>query len=101
MRRIATISFVLVLPLIQGCFAAAAPLASPAVEGLSSLTGAAGSTTTGYFASQSQIDLNKANIEQLKAQAQLTQAQTEDLRVKRDQLDSERAATVGILRDAA
>ncbi|MFZ0660752.1 MAG: hypothetical protein WAM05_18675 [Candidatus Binataceae bacterium] len=101
MRRIATISFVLVLPLIQGCFAAAAPLASPAVEGLSSLTGTAGSTTTGYFASQSQIDLNKANIEQLKAQAQLTQAQTEDLRVKRDQLDSERAATVGILRDAA
>lgn len=100
MRRISTIWLLLALPLIEGCFAAA-PLASPAVEGLSSLTGTAGSTTTGYFASQSQIDLNKANIEQIKAQAQLTQEQAEDLRAKRHQLDSERAATVGILRDAA
>ncbi len=101
MRRIVPIFICLALPLMQGCFAAAAPLASPAVEGLSSLTGTAGSTTTGYFASQSQIDLNNANIEQIKAQAQLTQAQAETLRAKQDQLDSERAATVGILRDTA
>lgn len=90
MRWIVPIFLCLALPLMQGCFAAAAPLASPAVEGLSSLTGTAGSTTTGYFQSQSQIDLNKANIEQIEAQAQLTQAQAEALRSKQDQLDSER-----------
>ncbi len=101
MRRIVPIFFCLALPLMQGCFAAAAPLASPAVEGLSSLTGTASTTTTGYFSSQSQIDLNNANIEQIKAQAQLTRAQAEALRAKQDQLDSERAATVGILRDTA
>ncbi|HUY37695.1 MAG TPA: hypothetical protein VMV13_02640 [Candidatus Binataceae bacterium] len=101
MRKLVPIFFILAVPLMQGCFAAAAPLASPAVEGISSLTGTAGSTTTGYFTSQSQIDLNKANIAQLKAQAELTRAQAAALRDRQCQLDGERATTVGILRDTA
>jgi hypothetical protein len=102
MRRIAPIAIFLLAPLIQGCFAAAAaPLASPALAGATSVAGTAGSTATGYFASQSQIDLNNANIAMIEAQTRLMKAQAEDLRAKRRQLISERAATVGILRDTA
>jgi hypothetical protein len=101
MRWIVPISFALLLPAIQGCFAAAAPLASPAVQGATSIAGTAGSVVPGYFSSQSQIELNDANIAMIEAQALLTKAQAEDLRAKRRRLSSERAATVGILRDAA
>ena len=101
MRGFVLALLMLAMPAVPGCFAAALPLASPALEGASSVAGTAGSTATGYFSSQSQIDLNNASIDLIKAQARLMKAQTEDLRAKRRQIDSERAATVGILRDTA
>ena len=83
--------------MVSGC----AALAAPGVEGAASLAGTAGTTATGYISTQSSRELNSANVEFIRAQAQLQKMQADELLVKREQIESERAATVGILRDMA
>ena len=87
--------------LLSGCFAAAAPLATPAFESATTMAGTAGSTATGYLATESTKQLNKANVELVHAQAAMLKAQQRDLAHKRQQTASERATVVGILRDRA
>jgi hypothetical protein len=85
---------------VSGCFAA--PLvSSPAAEGVSSLANTAESTTTGFETIRSTVDLNAANLRLLELQAAAVETQARALEKKRQQEMSERAATVGILRDAA
>lgn len=83
--------------MVSGC----AALAAPGVEGAASLAGTAGTTATGYISTQSSRELNSANVDFIRAQAQLEKMQADELLVKREQIESERAATVGILRDMA
>ncbi len=83
--------------MVSGC----AALAAPGVEGAASLAGTAGTTATGYISTQSSRELNSANVDFIRAQAQLQKMQADELLVKREQIESERAATVGILRDMA
>jgi hypothetical protein len=87
--------------LLSGCFAAAAPLATPAFESATTMAGTAGSTATGYFATESTKKLNSANVELIHAQAAMLKAQQRDLARKRRQIADERATVVGILRDRA
>jgi hypothetical protein len=82
---------------VSGC----AALAAPGIEGAASLAGMAGNSATGYMSTHSSIELNAANVELVRAQAQMQKVQADDLRSKREQLESERAATVGILREMA
>ncbi|MGA7870229.1 MAG: hypothetical protein WCA22_04950 [Candidatus Binatus sp.] len=82
--------------LVSGCAALA-----PGVEGAASLAGTAGTTATGYMSTQSSRELNAANVELILAQARMQKMQAEDLHIKREELESERAATVGILREMA
>ena len=82
---------------MSGC----AALAAPGIEGAASLAGMAGNSATGYMSTHSSIELNAANVELVRAQAQMQKVQADDLRSKREQLESERAATVGILREMA
>jgi hypothetical protein len=86
--------------LLSGCFAAG-PLAAPAFESASTVAGTAGSTATGYLATESTKQLNSANIELVHAQAAMLRAQERDLARKRQQIANERATVVGILRDRA
>jgi len=81
--------------LVSGC----AALAAPGVEGAASLAGTAGTTATGYISTQSSRELNVANVELIRAQAQMQKTQTDELRIKREELEDERAVTVGILRE--
>ncbi len=83
--------------LVSGC----AALAAPGVEGAASLAGTAGTTATGYMSTQSSRELNVANVELIRAQAQMEKMQTDELRIKREELEDERAVTVGILREVA
>ena len=80
---------------MSGC----AALAAPGIEGAASLAGMAGNSATGYMSTHSSIELNAANVELVKAQAQMQKVQADDLRNKREELEDERAATVGILRE--
>ena len=82
---------------VSGC----AALAAPGIEGAASLAGMAGNSATGYMSTHSSVELNAANVELVHAQAQMQKVQADDLRSKREQLESERAATVGILREMA
>ena len=82
---------------LSGC----AALAAPGIEGAASLAGMAGNSATGYMSTHSSIELNAANVELVRAQAQMQKVQADDLRSKREQLENERAATVGILREMA
>ena len=82
---------------VSGC----ALLAAPGIEGAASLAGMAGNSATGYMSTHSSIELNAANVELVKAQAQMQKVQADDLRSKREELEDERAATVGILREMA
>ena len=83
--------------MVSGC----ALLAAPGIEGAASLAGMAGNSATGYMSTHSSIELNAANVELVKAQAQMQKVQADDLRNKREELEDERAATVGILREMA
>ena len=83
--------------MVSGC----ALLAAPGIEGAASLAGMAGNSATGYMSTHSSVELNAANVELVHAQAQMQKVQADDLRSKREQLESERAATVGILREMA
>jgi hypothetical protein len=87
--------------LLSGCVAAAAPLATPAFESATTMAGTAGTTATGYFATESTKQLNSANVELIHAQAAMLKAQQRDLARKRKQIADERATVVGILRDRA
>ncbi len=91
------IALVALVFMASGC----AVLAAPGVEGAASLAGTAGTTATGYISTQSSRELNAANIELIRAQAQSQKAQVEELQIKREELEDERAATVGILREMA
>ena len=82
---------------VSGC----AALAAPGVEGAASLAGTAGSAGTGYISTQSSRELNAANVELIRAQAQMQKTQAEELSIKREELEDERAATVGVLREMA
>lgn len=82
---------------VSGC----ALLAAPGIEGAASLAGMAGNSATGYMSTHSSIELNAANVELVRAQAQMQKVQADDLRSKREELEDERAATVGILREMA
>jgi hypothetical protein len=82
---------------VSGC----AALAAPGIEGAASLAGMAGNSATGYMSTHSSIELNAANVELVRAQAQMQKVQADDLRSKREELENERAATVGILREMA
>ncbi len=82
---------------MSGC----AALAAPGIEGAASLAGMAGNSATGYMSTHSSIELNAANVELVRAQAQMQKVQADDLRSKREELENERAATVGILREMA
>ena len=86
---------------LSGCFAALPLVAAPAVEGATSMAGTAGSTASGVTGTQSMVELNNANIEYIKAQTHLLDAQTRTEDEKRTSMLSERATTVGILRDTA
>jgi hypothetical protein len=97
MRTFVLLALVLTLP---GCVAAA-PLATPAVEGAATLAGTAGTTATSYVSTESTTQLNKANVELIHAQAALMEAQARDLNFKRKEMAHERATVVGILRDQA
>lgn len=79
---------------VSGCAALA-----PGIEGAASLAGMAGNSATGYMSTHSSIELNAANVELVRAQAQMQKVQADDLRSKREELENERAATVGILRE--
>lgn len=81
--------------MVSGC----AALAAPGIEGAASLAGMAGNSATGYMSTHSSIELNAANVELVHAQAQMQKLQADDLRSKREELEDERAATVGILRE--
>lgn len=94
MKIIGLLALALMLP---GC----ALLAAPGVEGAASLAGMAGNSATGYMSTHSSVELNGANVELVKAQAQLQKMQADDLRRKGQELETERAATVGILREMA
>ncbi len=83
--------------LLSGC----ALLAAPGVEGAASLAGTAGSAATGYISTESSRELNTANIDLIRAQAQMEKTQAGELNIKRVELEDERAATVGILREMA
>lgn len=76
-------------------------MAAPGFESATSLAGTAGTTATGYISTESSRQLNAANVDLIHAQAELQRMQADELRVKREQLETERAATVGILRDLA
>jgi hypothetical protein len=91
------IGLVVLAFVVSGC----AALAAPGIEGAASLAGMAGNSATGYMSTHSSIELNAANVELVRAQAQMQKVQADDLRSKREQLESERAATVGILREMA
>jgi hypothetical protein len=67
----------------------------------SPLANTAESTTTGFETIRSTVDLNAANLRLLELQAAAVETQARALEKKRQQEMSERAATVGILRDAA
>ncbi len=82
---------------VSGC----ALLAAPGIEGAASLAGMAGNSATGYMSTHSSIELNAVNVELVRAQAQMQKLQADDLRSKREELEDERAATVGILREMA
>ena len=82
---------------MSGC----AALAAPGIEGAASLAGMAGNSATGYMSTHSSIELNAANVELVRAQAQMQKVQADDLRSKREELEKERAATVSILREMA
>ena len=82
---------------VSGC----AALAAPGIEGAASLAGTAGSTATGYISTQSSRELNAANVELICAQAQMQKTQAEELTIKREEIEDERAATVGVLREMA
>jgi hypothetical protein len=60
-----------------------------------------GDVVTGLMALRSTKELNHANGQLAKAQAQLTMQQAIDLKIKRDKLKEERPTTVGILEDMA
>jgi len=60
-----------------------------------------GNVVTGFMTVSSTIKLNRANRGLVEAQAQLTTQQAIDLKIRRDQLQTERPATVGILKDMA
>jgi hypothetical protein len=92
-----TIGLVVLAFMVSGC----ALLAAPGIEGAASLAGMAGNSATGYMSTHSSIELNAANVELVKAQAQMQKVQADDLRSKREELEDERAATVGILREMA
>ncbi|MGO9452883.1 MAG: hypothetical protein ACLQDV_17880 [Candidatus Binataceae bacterium] len=83
---------------LAGCFA---PLASPAVEGASSIVGTTGSTGEGFITSQSTVEMNNANLHMAHLQADSMEDQLRDNETKRQDEMSARAATVGILRDQA
>jgi hypothetical protein len=53
--------------LLSGC----ALLAAPGVEGAASLAGTAGSAATGYMSTESSRELNSANVDLIRAQAQM------------------------------
>ena len=91
------IGFLVLAFVVSGC----AALAAPGIEGAASLAGMAGNSATGYMSTHSSVELNAANVELVHAQAQMQKVQADDLRSKREQLESERAATVGILREMA
>ncbi len=91
------IGLVVLAFVVSGC----AALAAPGIEGAASLAGMAGNSATGYMSTHSSIELNAANVELVRAQAQMQKVQADDLRSKHEQLESERAATVGILREMA
>ena len=91
------IGLVVLAFVVSGC----ALLAAPGIEGAASLAGMAGNSATGYMSTHSSIELNAANVELVKAQAQMQKVQADDLRSKREELEDERAATVGILREMA
>jgi hypothetical protein len=92
-----TIGLIALAVTASGC----ALLAAPGVEGATSLAGTAGTTATGYLSTQSMRELNNANVEFIHAQANLQTTQAAELRNKRGDLESERAATSGILREMA
>jgi hypothetical protein len=92
-----TIGLLVLAFVVSGC----AALAAPGIEGAASLAGMAGNSATGYMSTHSSIELNAANVELVRAQAQMQKVQADDLRNKREELESERAATVGILREMA
>ena len=73
---------------VSGC----AALAAPGIEGAASLAGTAGSTATGYISTQSSRELNAANVELIRAQAQMQKTQAEELTIKREEIEDERAA---------
>ncbi len=52
-----------------------------------------------HVSTHSSIELNAANVELVRAQAQMQKAQADELSIKREELENERAATVGILRE--
>ncbi len=83
------------------CGCAAGLVASPAAEGMSSLAGTAGTTATGYLSTRSTVELNDANLQLVKLQAAALKAQARDDERKRRLEMTERAVTVGILRDWA
>jgi hypothetical protein len=87
--------------LLSGCVAAAAPLATPAFESATTMAGTAGSTATGYLATESTRQLNKATVELVHAQAAMLKAQRRALARKRQQTAIERVTVVGILRERA
>jgi hypothetical protein len=92
-----TIGLLVLAFVMSGC----AALAAPGIEGAASLAGMAGNSATGYMSTHSSIELNTANVELVRAQAQMQKVQADDLRSKREELETERAATVGILREMA
>jgi len=91
------LAVVVMARLVSGC----AALAAPGVEGAASLAGTAGSAATGYMSTQSSRELNTANVDLIRAQAQMEKEQAGELSIKRVELEDERAATVGILREMA
>jgi hypothetical protein len=80
---------------LQGCFAA--PFAGPAASGLGSIAGRGASAVS----SRSDAALSAADAEMLDAQKRVLDEQARELETKRLETMSERAATVGILRDGA
>lgn len=88
----------LVMLLAVSCLAGCAAAAAPGVEEMTTMAGTAFPAATGILATRSSMELNAANIDYIRAQAALLRDQSEELKLNRMRLQTERAATVGILR---
>jgi hypothetical protein len=82
---------------ISGLCGCAALMPMPDVSGLAE----PGNVLNGYITAESTVELNRANEQLSRAQAQLVMQQAIEVQVKREELKQERPATIGILRDMA